>query len=236
MTHNNIIDILREQSALNKPQGVANIKQTLTLISNSFSLKELISSLTSDEQYLATMASLSYSHSLGFDKIIIAPYENSNYQLRFNIWWSEYTMLANHYEHIHNHRWDFSTYLLLGSYRFENYRPAKAGLSMHHYFYYEFEKGKYQFDDQGIKEIELFETGILNRREQMSVSNDILHKVVPVQTNVPTVSLFLTSKPRVNKTSIYSETEILNKISVNKTLPMTANELRNKLLLLLSIE
>jgi hypothetical protein len=198
---------------------IDDIQQTEKLlfeIIEKLDLFVLINSIIDDENYLKEISVFSYSHDLGFDKIVIVPYKNTNYQLRFNIWWNNLPQNEITYEDIHNHRWDFSTYVLMGSYKYENFRKERNGLLMNHYDYYPTKNGKHALEFTGKKCISLFASGTLNKGEFMTVKNDILHKIEQTK-EYSTITLFLTTKPKLKKVSVYKpEKSILLNDSIIK--------------------
>ena len=92
----------------------------------------LLSSMLADTRWLDDILRTSYRHPNGFDKIVLlsAP----GYQARLHIWRTP-DGLHQDVENIHNHRWDFSTLLLLGGYRYREFTLAEGGEAFHAYCY-----------------------------------------------------------------------------------------------------
>jgi hypothetical protein len=95
---------------------------------------DLLESVLADEQSLGSVASRSYRHTNGFDKIVLLASNEPSYKLRLHVWWPNSN--TAHREHIHNHRWDFSTTLLCGAYRLEVFEQAPDGEVMSSYDYW----------------------------------------------------------------------------------------------------
>lgn len=103
-------------------------------------LIHLLREVVTDPQKLADIARRSYRHSLGFSKIILledwkqhffetgVPPGKHAYDIRLHIWWPNFTsrgpVLA---EGRHEHRWNFASRLITGS--FENHRYDPRPLS-----------------------------------------------------------------------------------------------------------
>ena len=86
----------------------------------------LLSALLSDRNRLPIIASQSYAHSNGFDKIALISSINPEYKLRLHIWWPGSEHQDNiPVELIHDHRWHFLSTVLLGSLRMEVFQHAE---------------------------------------------------------------------------------------------------------------
>jgi hypothetical protein len=76
-----------------------------------------------DTADVPALAARSYRHVLGFDKIILAS-ARPHGQLRLHVWWPEE---ARRREHVHNHRFAFSSVVLAGRLRTSLYAEDPAG-------------------------------------------------------------------------------------------------------------
>jgi hypothetical protein len=73
----------------------------------------LIRAIINDPHWLHLIAENSYRHALGFDKLIVAPLLPTG-QLRLHVWWPGDPRTR---EHIHNHRFAFSSIVVSGRLR-----------------------------------------------------------------------------------------------------------------------
>lgn len=229
MNYQKLNEILYKSSQGLLNINVADTEKTLRLIMKDFNIQELVDSIIKNKTYAKELSTLSYTHKLGFDKIIIAPYGHCSYQLRFNIWWPNSFQESNNYEDIHNHRWDFSTVLLSGAYNYENYRIDETGIMMYHYHYFPLMKGKNSLEFVGKDKIKVFSSGSLIKGELMSASHDILHRVMPIQTTYPTSTLFLTTKPKIKKVSVFKQNLAIGSTEHTSNSTMSVEEFEEKL-------
>jgi hypothetical protein len=105
-------------------------RDSLEPISTNEAVQEMLRSVLSDDSALAEIALRSYTHINGFDKFVLIV--SKNYKLRLHIWWPEHAV--KHMEHVHDHPWDFSSRILLGSLRFQTISINDYGaMQLNHY-------------------------------------------------------------------------------------------------------
>lgn len=92
-----------------------NREKILQYINNK-ELIELIRNIINQESEINKIAKQSYRHSNGFDKILLID-KRPHYALRLHIW----NPINSRNGHIHNHEWDLTGKVLLGSYKWELY-------------------------------------------------------------------------------------------------------------------
>jgi hypothetical protein len=83
----------------------------------------LLDAVLADPGRLRTVAARSYRHVLGFDKVILASVQPYG-QLRLHVWWPD---SQRHREHVHDHRFPFSSVVLAGRLRTSLYVEDPAG-------------------------------------------------------------------------------------------------------------
>ena len=98
---------LDELRALAEPLGVA----------------ALLEEVLRDNAHAARHAGLSYTHPLGFEKIILIDAE-PDYALRVHAWWPTGTPEI---EHVHNHRFGFASTILAGGYTMRTFAISPDG-------------------------------------------------------------------------------------------------------------
>lgn len=84
-------------------------------------IHSLLASVLRDGSYLAEVAAASYMHNNGFNKIVLATGAGGEYKLRLHLWRPH---REPHSEHIHNHRWMFSSIVLAGEMQMEFFELA----------------------------------------------------------------------------------------------------------------
>lgn len=85
--------------------------------------KSLLNWLLKSDEDLAQIAELSYSHVLGFDKIVIMSHPPFG-RLRLHVWWPGTARIV---EHPHNHRYASHSALVLGKLRTNTYIQTAIG-------------------------------------------------------------------------------------------------------------
>jgi hypothetical protein len=84
----------------------------------------LVRNILSDEDWLEAVAGASFRHVLGFDKFVLVSARPAG-QMRVHVWWPDETRVR---EDVHNHRFDFVSFVLVGQMRTRLYRPSDEGL------------------------------------------------------------------------------------------------------------
>jgi hypothetical protein len=97
-------------------------------------LRQLLKETAASEERLEEVRAGSYRHPNGFDKLVLLRGSDPDYKLRLHVWWAEGSPPAE--LNIHNHRWDFATVLVLGTYCFQIFEEAPAGRTFHEYRYH----------------------------------------------------------------------------------------------------
>lgn len=96
----------------------------LRWVNRSATLLDLLREIHDSPSLCASAASRSYRHPLGFDKIVLLQDSEGLGQLRLHIWWPED---RRHLEHVHNHRFDLASSVLVGSLTQYTYRVDPSG-------------------------------------------------------------------------------------------------------------
>jgi hypothetical protein len=119
-----------------RPRSVADYSDSrLTDILNAHSAAEIVREVLNNRQALGDIATRSYSHSNGFDKITLISNGKPEFKLRLHIRWPPGRSGQN-IELIHNHRWLFRSTTLCGSAQVETFTEKDGGEPMcrHEYF------------------------------------------------------------------------------------------------------
>lgn len=85
--------------------------ELLSKISTSGNVCQILTSVLESPEQLQELAGRSYRHENGFSKLILS--SSKTHSLRLHIYWND--SAENYQENIHNHRWDFSSFVLKGA-------------------------------------------------------------------------------------------------------------------------
>ncbi|WP_141581883.1 hypothetical protein [Actinomadura sp. WMMA1423] len=137
-------------------------------------VRDLLCGTLRDEQWLDAVRDASYRHDNGFDKIVLMA--GAGYQFRLHVW-REVPREAE-VENVHNHRWDFSSVILLGGYRFQEFTPDPGGCPFHAYGYVS-ERGSasYSLEALGQRGLTRSFDAHLRAGTSYTLTSDVLHRV-----------------------------------------------------------
>ena len=127
----------------------------------------------------------SYSHQNGFFKIVL--YKSLTCQIRLHIWEGSKEIDEN----VHDHRFHFTSKILLGKYSEEIFEPDKCGIDYFAYEYAPINEKEYSLIPTVNMKLNKVSVNTYNEGQIISRSASILHKVTP-QSNV-VVSLLISS-------------------------------------------
>ncbi|QKG25459.1 hypothetical protein [Actinomadura verrucosospora] len=167
--------------------GADGLRAALAPFAAPRATRRLLCAALRDERWMAEMLAASYRHPNGFDKIVLLA--DAGCQLRLHVWRDD--ACETRVENVHNHRWDFSSVLLLGGYRFQEFVPDPDGPDFHTYGYAS-ERGaaEYSLEPLGPRGLTCSFDAHLGPGTSYTLASDVLHRV----SNVPgrlTVSLVL---------------------------------------------
>ncbi|MGI5207208.1 hypothetical protein ACQEU6_37230 [Spirillospora sp. CA-108201] len=137
-------------------------------------VRDLLRGTLRDEQWLDAVRAASYRHDNGFDKIVLMT--GAGYQFRLHVW--REGPRETEAENIHNHRWDFSSVILLGGYRFQEFTPDPGGGAFHAYGYVS-ERGSasYSLESLGRRGLTRSFDAHLRAGTSYTLTSDVLHRV-----------------------------------------------------------
>lgn len=96
----------------------------LTTLRATSPLAALLKQIRRDRSSLAELASCSYRHRNGFDKIVLASAGNGGMKLVLHVWPLSDLPCQ---DHIHDHRWDFASVVLAGTLKLDMYQRDQVG-------------------------------------------------------------------------------------------------------------
>jgi len=161
----------------------------LNALTRPNSFRAMLAEVLTNETRLREVASRSAWHPNGFAKIVLL--SQPSYKLRLHVWRNAMSSPTHAGENIHNHRWDFSTVLLAGGYRHQEFRPAATGQKFLAYTYGE--AGILSEDalaPMGAQTLRCVFDAHLGPGSGYTISSEVLHRVIP-DLSEPAVSLVL---------------------------------------------
>lgn len=130
---------LRDALAAAPRIGADELAGALELVPDAPAAARLVESLLGRPGELSDVAARSYAHVNGFDKLVLLSSAEPEFELRLHLWWPERgpeDRWGGAFR-THDHRWDYASALLCGSFRFRWYEvsPAGEGRPVHEYEY-----------------------------------------------------------------------------------------------------
>lgn len=124
----------------------------------------------------------SYAHDNGFDKIVLFQDSETRMKMRLHLWYP--LIIPNTKrprQNVHNHRWDFSSAVLIGSAENLSYRFAQQGETGEEFFHYRYyargSKEHYEVEERGKTMLICTSTQQVAKGDVYSVENETLHRV-----------------------------------------------------------
>jgi hypothetical protein len=205
VTHNNVQRVLSMylSDIKNSQYGSTAILDTLATIAEPTSLIRLMSSIRTDLNVVGSCASRSFLHPLGFDKIMLINC-SPIFTLRLHAWWPTQKFAA---EHVHNHRFNFLSFVVRGGYMMETFQPACSdGIRMTEYQETPGADGSWELREVGPACIQPIEARALKQGVGYELPSDVLHQVV-VTPGTMCLTLFLQTTPTSSATRVYTNPE-----------------------------
>jgi hypothetical protein len=172
---------------------------TLYQIAQPSNLIDLINSVRSDPDIVASCAARSFRHPLGFDKIMLIE-QAPLFTLRVHVWRpsSEIRM-----DHIHNHRFSFVTTIVRGGYDMELFELNASGDPAIEYE--ECLSGVGQWSLRPVREERLKALTTIQLRQDSAYSLDssAFHRIT-VNPGNPCMTLFLQLTPVESTTRVFA--------------------------------
>jgi len=184
-------------------QALAN---ALLEVARPASFRSTLTEILDSETRLRDIAGRSFWHDNGFAKIVLL--SQPRYKLRLHIWKEVEQFSISPRGNIHNHRWDFSTILLAGSYRHQEFRPSRRG---EQFFAYKYSTtaaaGHYSLVPAGRQILRCVLDAHLAQGSGFTISSDVLHRVTP-DGGEPTVSLVLEGPHEPSTSDVFATSEV----------------------------
>lgn len=160
----------------------------------------LLDAMLAEESFAEQVAARSYRHPLGFDKLILASAAPLG-QLRLHVWWPD---AARGREHVHNHRYPFSSVVVAGRLRTYLHHLSDRGVRMVQFRETsEIVDRRWRFDRVGNARMAVGLVADLPEGAAYTMSADLLHRVEV--SSLLTVTLFLETHQRRAWSSVYAD-------------------------------
>lgn len=144
--------------------------------SDTRTLCRLLSAAIRERDWLAAAARRSYLHPNGFAKIVLL--SDDKYQLRLHVWNAQ-QIGVDGVENIHNHRWDFSSLVILGGYRYQEFHDSTAGEPYNAYCYEsQRETPSYSLSPLGQRTLACSFDAYLDTGSSYTLRTSVLHRVI----------------------------------------------------------
>jgi isopentenyl-diphosphate delta-isomerase len=202
-----------------------NTNRFRKLFTASF-VKQIINDIVNNEDLLEVIASNSYEHYNGFDKIVLL--ENENFKIRLHSWDSNlFDKIID--ENIHNHRWDFVTTIICGGYDLKMFQVVENGGEKYHQYLYNPPNNNeyYEMKYIGTNNLREVLSTHLQPKNYYLISKDLFHKVTPAL-GIYTVSLMVHGKNFNQDVYVFSKEKLNNVNNINSK-RYTKIELKMKL-------
>jgi hypothetical protein len=208
------------------------LADALLAIARPDRFRSMLVELLGSYDRLADIVGRSLWHPNGFAKIVLL--SHSSYKLRLHVWENETNASTVIEGNVHNHGWDFSTILLAGSYRHQEFRSAADGDEFFAYKYRsDVEPGLYSLVATGNQTLRCVFDAYLSQGSRFTISSEVLHRVVP-DARQPTVSLVLQGPHQPSSDDVFASREI-SETNVAEADALSEDFLRHELSAILSL-
>jgi hypothetical protein len=199
------VDVRRVLSKLLLENSAANydskaMLDALAIIAQPHLLAGLIDSVYTDSRAVASCASRSFRHPLGFDKIMLLNCLPL-FSLRIHVWPPSENFGA---EHIHNHRFNFLSFAVRGGYTMETFQAgSNGGAVMTEYQEALTQDGSWELRPLGDAYIQPLNTIVIKQGSGYELRADTLHKVI-VPPRAMCMTVFLQTTPTRTTTRVFT--------------------------------
>jgi hypothetical protein len=143
----------------------------------------------------------SYYHTNGFFKLVLE--DAPCYKLRLHIWPRASGSRSYSEQRIHNHRWNYASFVLSGQISIHHYLEGQEGEEMDHYFAFPRQIGEYyELSHQGTKILKHIISVFLPRGSCYILDSSIAHSVI-TDDRVLTSTLMLQGPPLADHSSVF---------------------------------
>ena len=181
--------------------------EALAILRDTAALPHILELIRADPARLIVAARASYRHRNGFDKIVLAAPPGSQLKLVLHLWRQDEVVGR---DHIHNHRWDFASVVLLGALQLELYKRDAEGAT---YIRMKYRKARslndgtrYRLEPCGTMPVSAAASAILTVGSTYTWSARLLHRAWALP-GTTTATLIVQGPPVRNRTSVLVDDE-----------------------------
>ncbi len=201
----------------NADKNFINTLKSLEIITLDFNLKSLVEEIITNDKWLLEISNKSFSHTNGFDKFIL--FRGKNLRIRLHIYWPEE---CKNKSNIHDHRWDFSSFIIKGGYKSEIFQIADEGVDkfLYHYYSEASTKEDYQLMFEEKVKIDIIESKEYFENDVNTGKAGEIHRII-LHSNNLTVTFFVTSNYENEYARVFTDSDkfIIEKVKSEKLPP-----------------
>ncbi len=196
------------------------LQNNLQLLGQPEQLRRLIVELLEDADAVMANAAISEHHDLGFDKLVLVSGTNGH-QLRLHLYGKDTREVKP--EGVHNHKFDFGSYILYGRLDSEIFHRHQGGKPLHEYVAMPSIDAQVEaFDYRGMAELIRVHALSFEQGTIYTMSHGVIHRVCSVDATRPTATLFLRTAAMQASDSIFTRDLLTNAREVKRSLFTTA--------------
>jgi hypothetical protein len=217
--------------------GLGSLREALAPFRSRPAIARLLETLLADGAALEQIAARSYLHVNGFDKLVLHSAGAPEWELRLHVWWAEATSTEEHGGAFrsHNHRWDYSSYLIDGGLSIRHFEVTEVASGQELFLYRYLPPGRgteYSMQPLGKGRLSCVFEGFLRAGDHYSLSHQVQHTVRALAGRI-TASLVLRGPAVRPDTLVFAEAEVAEPDSIPVT-RLDAGEVASRLRRLLA--
>lgn len=164
------------------------------LVQSNF-VQTLLANVGANHHLIEEIAKKSYWHNTGIFKLVLWKPEGNLPEVRIHIWSDRSrNFSATHVDSIHNHRWNFASNILVGSFLKEIFETTEEEPKDHQHFQFE-SQGRGQpnkVTQIGNVKLRTIFTGVISSGNSYYLDSRMLHRITPIA-NTVSATLFAAS-------------------------------------------
>jgi hypothetical protein len=183
---------------------------TLTKVLHTFDLADIVQAAMADENR-ADVARRSYRHPNGFTKIVLIQFQAGSipFELRLHDWYpvamAEPNDILLSRESVHDHGWDFASYIVSGALLFEEFEVSSQGQEFSEFKYVRLQSEiQYSRRYVGKRLLQCSRRGTHKHPDVYFFPRNKLHRTIPVH-GERTISLMLQSPYAVREAKVFRD-------------------------------
>jgi len=187
---------------------------------DGFLLKEIIANLEQDNITAENLAKQSYRHENGFTKLLLWGNQNSLFRIRLHFWEG----IKNQSSNIHNHRFNFSSHILMGKIKNTTWVLDEEGEQFNYYEYIpRLEKGNYLMANIGNARLRVSDVEIIEEGATYSLQDNVLHASESFSENL--ITFFIEERVSIGEfAKVYSNKYLNNESLILNSPPLKKEE------------